>query len=154
MESFLQGQVDKFIFKVPKDCLFHPEETWVRSAAGGGEAQVGVTDYLQMTGGDISFVELPEPGQILEQGKQMGSLETIKAVLPLLSPLSGKVVKINEALLEKPELVNEDPYGTGWMAEITPSGWEEDKKILLPAEDYFSRMMEKARAEMSRLKEE
>jgi len=154
LDDFLQGRVDKFIFKVPKNCLFHPEETWVRPASGGGEALAGVTDYLQMTGGDISFVELPEPGQILEQGKQMGSLETIKAVLPILSPLSGKVVKVNEALLEKPELVNEDPYGAGWLAEIAPNGWEEEKKMLLSAGDYFSRMMEKARAETSRLKEE
>lgn len=152
MENFLQGRVDKFIFKVPTTYLFHDGETWIR--AEKETVVVGVSDFLQTTGGDVSFVELPDPGQVLEQGKQMGSLETIKAVLPLLSPLSGRVVKVNEALLEKPELVNEDPYGAGWLAEITPSGWDEEKKILLPAADYFSRMMEKARAEMTRLQGE
>jgi glycine cleavage system H protein len=151
VENILEGRVDKFIFKVPVTYLFHDGETWIREEKE--IAIVGISDYLQTTGGDVSFVELPEPGQIVEQGKQMGSLETIKAVLPILSPLSGKVVKINEELLSKPEFINEDPYGSGWLAEIAPSGWEEEKKILLPAGDYFSRMMEKARAEMSRLKE-
>ncbi len=151
MENTLEGRVDKFIFKVPVTYLFHDGEMWIRKE--NEIFVVGISDFLQTTGGDVSFVELPEPGQILEQGKQIGSLETIKAVLPLLSPLSGRVVKVNEALLEKPELVNEDPYGSGWLAEITPSGWEEEKKMLLSAGDYFSRMMEKAGAEMSRLKE-
>jgi glycine cleavage system H protein len=152
VESVLEGRVDKFIFKVPVTYLFHGGETWIR--AENETVVVGVSDFLQTTGGDVSFVELPDPGQVLEQGEQMGSLETIKAVLSLLSPLSGKVIRINEELREKPELINEEPYGAGWLLEMGPTKWDEEMMNLLPARDYFARMMGKARAEMTRLQGE
>lgn len=84
-----------------------------------GEAKIGITDYAQKELGDVVYVELPEVGKILTQGETFGSIESVKAVSDLYAPISGEVVGVNGVLEEKPELVNEDPYGEGWMIAVT-----------------------------------
>src|SRR5258706_6792552 len=101
----------------------------------GDIGTVGVTDYAQKELGDVVFVELPQVGTQLEQGDELGSIESVKAVSELFSPASGEVVEVNEALTDKPELVNTDPYGDGWMVRIKLSTPEEVDEMMT-AEEY------------------
>ena len=101
----------------------------------GDTGTVGITDYAQKELGDVVFVELPQVGTQLEQGDELGSIESVKAVSELFSPASGEVVEVNEALRDKPELVNTDPYGDGWMVRIKLSTPEEVDE-LMDAEEY------------------
>jgi glycine cleavage system H protein len=101
----------------------------------GGVGTVGITDYAQKELGDVVFVELPQVGTEIEQGDEMGSIESVKAVSELFAPISGEVVEINETLADKPELVNTDPYGDGWMIKVKLTAPEELEE-LMNAEDY------------------
>ena len=96
---------------------------------------VGITDYAQKELGDVVFVELPQVGTQLEAGDALGSIESVKAVSELFAPVSGEVVEINETLADKPELVNTDPYGDGWMIRIRISDPTE-LDDLMDAEEY------------------
>ncbi|MCA0757335.1 glycine cleavage system protein GcvH [Paenibacillus sp. N4] len=88
---------------------------WVRGS--GKVVQIGITDFAQSQLGDIVFVEFPEIGASLEADVPMGTIESVKTVSDLVSPVTGKVIRVNEALLDSPEKVNEDPYGEGWLIE-------------------------------------
>ncbi len=101
---------------IPDDLLYTEEHEWVR--VEDNEAVVGITDYAQSELGDVVYVELPEVGSRTKQMEPFGTIEAVKAVSDLYAPLSGKVVEINEALADNPELVNKDPYGEGWMIRI------------------------------------
>ena len=101
----------------------------------GDLGTVGITDYAQKELGDVVFVELPQVGTQLEQGDELGSIESVKAVSELFAPVSGEVVEVNEALSDKPELVNTDPYGDGWMIKLRVSATEEADE-LMSAEEY------------------
>ena len=103
----------------PDDVKYTSEHEWVRTS--GETARVGITDYAQDALGDIVYVSLPEVGSELASGDAVGELESTKSVSDIYAPLNGKVVAINEALDGTPELVNSDPYGEGWLFEITPS---------------------------------
>jgi glycine cleavage system H protein len=101
----------------------------------GDVGTIGITDYAQKELGDVVFVELPQIGSQLEAGDELGSIESVKAVSELFTPVSGEVIEINEALAEKPELVNTDPYGDGWMIRIRVSDATEADE-LMSAEEY------------------
>lgn len=101
----------------------------------GDIGTVGITDYAQKELGDVVFVELPQVGSELEAGDELGSIESVKAVSELFSPVSGEVVEINEALAENPALINTDPYGDGWMIRIKVSDATEVDE-LMTAEEY------------------
>ncbi|HEX9493804.1 MAG TPA: glycine cleavage system protein GcvH [Thermoanaerobaculia bacterium] len=101
----------------------------------GQTGTIGITDYAQKELGDVVFVELPQVGTQLEQGDELGSIESVKAVSELFAPVSGEVVEVNEALSTKPELVNTDPYGDGWMVKVKVSTPEEADE-LMNAEEY------------------
>ena len=102
----------------------------------GDTGTIGITDYAQKELGDVVFVELPQVGTQLEAGDELGSIESVKAVSELFSPVGGEVVEVNETLADKPELVNTDPYGDGWMIRIKVSNAEEVDELLMTAEDY------------------
>lgn len=119
---------------VPADLLYTDEHEWVRLE--GDVAVVGITDYAQHELGDVVYVELPEVGSTVEQGKPFGVVESVKAASDLYAPVSGEVVEVNTALEDAPELVNNDPYGEGWMIKVRPSNWEAEKANLLDAEAY------------------
>ncbi|MBO7745918.1 glycine cleavage system protein GcvH [Paenibacillus sp. MWE-103] len=96
------------------------EHEWAEAA--NGRIRVGITDFAQVQLGDIVFVEFPQIGAEVEATQPMGSIESVKTVSELYSPVTGRVTKINEALLDAPELVNSDPYGEGWIAEVEVDG--------------------------------
>ena len=119
---------------IPTDLKYTKEHEWVKLEADN-IAVMGVTDYAQKELGDIVFIELPEIGQEVEQAKEMSTIESVKAASDLFSPLSGKILEVNNALEEKPELVNKDPYGEGWIVKIEIKDPQELNN-LLSAEDY------------------
>jgi glycine cleavage system H protein len=102
----------------PEDLRYTLEHEWVRPG-DGSVVRVGITDYAQGSLGDIVFVSLPEVGAQVESGQAMGEVESTKSVSDIYAPLSGTVTARNDALDAQPELVNSDPYGEGWMVEIT-----------------------------------
>lgn len=97
----------------PEDLTYTKDHEWVR--VKGEEATVGITDHAQQQLGDVVYVELPKVGDKFETSEPFGSVESVKAVSEIYMPLSGNVVEVNDALNDSPELVNEDPYGDGWM---------------------------------------
>ena len=101
----------------------------------GDTGTIGITDYAQKELGDVVFVELPQVGTQLEMGDELGSIESVKAVSELFAPVSGEVTEVNEALADKPELVNTDPYGDGWMIKVRLTTSEEADE-LMSAEEY------------------
>jgi glycine cleavage system H protein len=95
---------------------FSQTHEWVTEDAGG--AKIGIADYAQSQLGDVIYVELPKPGTEVAAGSKFGVVESVKAASDLYSPVSGKVVEANPALADKPELINSDPYGEGWMLRL------------------------------------
>ena len=120
---------------IPQDLKYAKSHEWVRTE--GEEAVVGITDFAQQQLGDLTFVELPPVGEAVTAGTVMGSVESVKAAADLYAPVSGEVVAINEELENAPELVNEDPYGKGWMLRIAVS---ETPGELLDAQAYEQNM--------------
>ncbi len=101
---------------IPKDLKYTKEHEWAR--VQGKVVVVGVTHHAQESLGDVVYVELPKVGSTVTEGKQFGVIESTKAVSELYSPLSGTVVKVNDALADNPSTVNTDPYGAGWIVEV------------------------------------
>ena len=104
---------------LPDDVRYTDDHEWAKQEADG--IKVGITDYAQDQLGDIVFVELPEVGDTFDKGEEFGTLESVKAVSEMFMPIGGEVVTINEALEDKPELVNNEPYGGGWMIVLKPN---------------------------------
>lgn len=149
MSECLQTVFDKFELRVRKGYCYTEDGVW--ASIEKDRVRVGVTDYLQRTGGDVAFVELVKQGSTVERQKEIGTLETAKTTLSLLSPVSGTVEEVNGILSEKPELVNADPYGEGWLAILTPHNLEEDMKTLVNADRYFELMLKKLETEHKEL---
>ena len=103
----------------PEDVRYTPEHEWAR--LDRGVVTIGITDYATEQLGDVVFVELPEVGRKLETMKAFGVVEAVKTVSDLFAPLDGEVVEVNAALVDNPALVNQSPYGDGWIAEVEPS---------------------------------
>jgi glycine cleavage system H protein len=106
--------------RIPDDLHYSEQDEWARRE--GDRVTVGVTDYAQQQLGDIVFVELPAVGTSVTRGGAFGVIESVKAVSDLYAPVAGEVIAVNDALGSRPELVNEDCYGQGWMLVIRPSG--------------------------------
>ncbi len=117
----------------PEELRYSKEHIWVR--VEGGRAVLGITDYAQQELGPVTAVELPDVGDELEQDDSFGSVEARKTVAELYAPLSGPVAEINEELDETPELINDDPYDSGWLVVVTVVDSEE-LNLLMTAEDY------------------
>ncbi len=103
----------------PQNCKFSKEHEWARE--DGNKVVVGISDHAQMELGDIVFVELPEVGSSVSKGESFGTVESVKAVSDVYSPVDGVVESVNEALADGPEAVNSSPYDSGWMIAITPN---------------------------------
>ena len=129
-------------YLVPDGLLYTKEHEWARIA--GGTAKVGITDYAAKTLNDIVYLTLPSAGQQLRQLGSFGTVESIKAVSELYSPLSGTVTGTNQELVNHPELINKSPYEAGWIVELKASKLEEEKKALLSPKQYqeFLRSLE------------
>ena len=118
---------------IPKDLRYTQEHEWVK--VEGNKVRVGITDFAQHELGDIVFVELPEVGDTVTLNEPFGSVESVKTVSELYSPVSGTVVEVNEALSDSPEFVNESPYENAWMIEVELND-ESELEQLLDAASY------------------
>ena len=123
---------------VPGDLQYTKSHEWVRTE--GDTATIGITDHAQDELGDVVFVELPDEGTTLDAGESFGTVESVKAVSDLYTPVGGEVVEVNSALNDAPEKINEDPYGEGWIVKLRTSGEAE----LLSAEGYEKVLQEEA----------
>ena len=128
-------------YKIPDGLYYTEEHEWARMLDDGTVA-VGVTDYAQKQLHEIVYVELPEVGADVEQLSVIGAVESVKAVSDMNCPVGGSVVEVNDELLDSPELINDDPYGEGWIAKIEPSDLEGDKVRLMDAEAYKKHVAE------------
>lgn len=117
---------------IPSELKYSKDHEWVK--VEGDVATIGVTDYAQRELGDIVFVDVDSDGEELEAGEVFGSIEAVKTVSDLFMPLSGEVIEVNEDLDDTPELVNEDPYGKGWIIKVKVS--DDNMEELLDAEAY------------------
>jgi glycine cleavage system H protein len=121
----------------PADRKYTKDHEWAK--LDEGLAVVGITDYAQEQLGDIVYVELPQSGDTVEKSQSFGIIESVKAASDLFAPIGGEVVAINEELVDRPELVNQDPYEGGWMVKVQPED-EMQMDDLLTAEEYAAHL--------------
>ncbi len=117
---------------VPENLHYSKDHEWVRTE--GDIAVIGITDYAQNSLGDVVYVELPKPGENFSANESFGSVESVKAVSEMFTPVSGAVVEVNDSLNDEPEKVNADPYGEGWMVRLKMSNQGEVDSLLTAAE--------------------
>jgi glycine cleavage system H protein len=121
-------------YRVPDNLVYTREHEWAKTL--DGIVRIGITDYAAKTLNDVVYVSMPSIGQNIVQAASFGTVESIKAVSELYSPLSGTVTKVNAELANHPELVNKSPYEEGWIIELKPSKAEEETKKLLDSKQY------------------
>ena len=121
-------------YEIPKDLYYSKEHEWVQIR--GDYVIVGITDYAQKSLHEIVYVELPSVGVELKQMEIMGTVESVKAVSEIFTPVSGKVVETNEKLVENPELLSKHPYTDGWIGKIQPTNLENDLETLMNMNEY------------------
>jgi len=148
MSEYYETTADKFVFKVLKTLRYSKDEVWVKPESNGS-IRVGLTDFAQRRAGDLVFAEVQAPGTQVAVGGFIGSYETVKLVQDILSPVEGVITEINPLIDSKPEVINSDPYGEGWVAVIKPTS---DLSGLLSAEDYFEQMKVKVADELKKIK--
>ncbi|MBI5059184.1 glycine cleavage system protein GcvH [candidate division KSB1 bacterium] len=119
---------------IPAELLYTKEHEWVR--VDGDTAVVGITDFAQGELGDVVFVQLPDIGKVVKQGDAFGTIEAVKAVSDIYSPLSGTISEVNSALTDAPESINRDAFGNGWIVKLKPSNLNADRAHLLSPEAY------------------
>jgi len=119
--------------KVPANLKYTKDHEWARIE--DAVAVVGITDYAQSQLGDVVYIDLPKVGDVISRGDVIGTIEAVKTVADIYSPVSGEIVAVNSALKDASELVNKDPYGEGWIASIKLSNSMELEALLAPA-DY------------------
>jgi glycine cleavage system H protein len=149
MAEYLSATIDKFTFRVATDRRYSQEHLWLKPE--NGLVRVGVTDYLQQRSGDVAFAEVVAAGTRLAGGDELGTIETIKVTLALPCPIAGIVKEVNPALADAPEVVNQDPYGAGWLALLEAGDWQADQARLLDAQAYFKSMQTEAEEETRRI---
>jgi glycine cleavage system H protein len=148
MPEYLETTFDKFIFRVATDRLYSREGLW--ASAEGGKVRIGLSDYLQQRSGDVAFAEVKPVGATLTVGDELATIETIKVNVVLPSPVTGKLVEINPSMATAPELVNQDPYGQGWVAVIEAAAWDKDQARLLGPQAYLEVIRREAEDEAKR----
>lgn len=117
--------------EIPAELLYRESHEWVRDE-GNGVVVIGISDHAQAALGDMVYVELPEPGMSYEQGDACAVVESVKAASDAYAPVSGEVIEVNSALEDSPELVNNDPYGDGWLFMVQMSNPDELDGLLSP----------------------
>lgn len=151
-EMFARGvlelTVDKFKFRFPVDLLYSEAGVWVRFE--GARARLGLTDFTQQRNGDVAFAETKEPGTQVKRGDEVAVIETIKVNLSLPSPVDGRVVEANGELPGSPELINQDPYGRGWLAVLEAADAGAVRSALMTAAEFLALAKAQAEAEAGR----
>lgn len=113
---------------IPEDRIYSSEHEWLKLE--GTKASMGISDHAQCALGDVVYVELPDIGQSVTMGKAVGVVESVKAVSDVFAPMSGKIIAVNHKVIEHPELINQDPYGEGWLLMIEISDLTQKNKLL------------------------
>jgi len=145
MAEMLRFNIDKFTFQVATDRWYSNEGVWAKWE--GMHVVIGLSDYVQQRSGDVAFVELKPAGSLLNQGEEVAVIETIKVNISLPSPVSGRVVSLNPEIEKAPELINQDPYGTGWLAMISVPDFPIQAQHLLDAQTYYEKIKREAEQE-------
>lgn len=117
----------------PSDFLYSREHEWIR--VDGDQCVLGITEFAQQELGEVVFVELPEVGQMVNANDELGTIESVKAVAEVFSPVAGEIIEVNDAVVDDPELLNDDPHGEGWLIKLRFSS-ADDLKTLMNAEAY------------------
>jgi len=125
---------------IPNALKYSKTHEWVRE--DDDTMTIGITDHAQCMLGDLVYIELPEVESHIEKGEECAVIESVKAAADIYSPISGEVTEINMLLLDHPQLVNEDPYGKGWLFRVRP--FENEKPVLLSAEEYTKQVASEA----------
>lgn len=147
MSEYLETTVDKFVFRVATDRLFSHDGVWVQ--AEGNRVRVGLTDYLQQRNGDVAFAHVKPVGTMLAVGDEFAEIETVKANISLLLPVGGTILEVNPALESSPEVINEFPYGKGWLAVVEAANLEVERATLLVPEAYLAAIRTQAEQELN-----
>ena len=142
----IQLTVDKFIFTFPKGLQYSETGLWIRQE--GSLVRLGLSDFAQQRNGDIAFASLASAGTALDVGDEAASIETVKVNISLPSPIKGTIVEVNSILQDSPELINQDPYGKGWMVVMRVEELERQRGKLLDAETYSRLVRQQAEAEL------
>jgi glycine cleavage system H protein len=133
---------DKYEFRIPlTGYLFNANDVWVQVV--GTRARVGISDYMQQRLTDITYVDPPQVGAVIQQFDEVGTVESTKASFELVSPVSGTVIAVNGTVSDMPEAINEDPYGS-WIVELELTSWEEDRELLADGAAYAAEVEQKA----------
>ena len=149
MPEILSTTVDKFTFKVATDRYYSDQGVWAKPE--GTRVRIGLSDFLQQRSGDVAFAEVRAPGTAVGFGDEVAVIETIKVNISLVSPVAGVVAETNPAMSSAPEVINQDPYAAGWLADLEATDWEADRLRLLNAEAYFRLMKGQAEEEAKKL---
>lgn len=126
---------------IPENLRYHKEHEWVR--AEGKKATIGISDFAQEALGDIVYLEIPKVGTQVKYGNEITEIESTKTTSPLYAPVGGKIVAVNDKLKEKPELINQDPYGEGWVVVVEMTDPKEAEK-LMTAKEYDAFLQKEA----------
>jgi glycine cleavage system H protein len=148
MSEFLEAIHDKFVFKVKTGLLYSKDDFWVEIQ--GDQAVIGVSDFLQKVRGDVAFLETADLNSNVRQGEEAGKIETIKATFGIISPVCGTIVEVNPEMESSPYLINQEPYGSGWIYRIQLTDWANDRTNLLEPQPYLELMQEKIIQEMEK----
>lgn len=149
MTDRLSFSLGKFVFEVPTDRYYSEEGMWVLPE-GQGRVRVGLSDFVQQRSGDVAFAEIKPEDTVLDVGDEVAVVETIKVDVYFASPVTGVVAAVNPAMEVEPEVINQDPYGEGWLAVIDTEDWEDAQEKLLDPEGYFELMKVEAEQEAQR----
>ncbi len=141
----LELRIDKFTFRFPKTLRYSEAGLWVKLE--GSLVRMGLSDFAQQRSGDIAFANLAPAETVLDAGDEVASIETVKVNVSLPSPVRGIIRAVNSSLQEAPELINQDPYGKGWVALVEPEDLELQWRGLLDAEAYLDLARDLAEAE-------
>jgi glycine cleavage system H protein len=145
LSDFLETTVDKFTFKVATDRFYSKEGVWAKEEKG--LVSIGLSDFVQQRNGDVAFAEIKPVGTVLVVTEELAVIETIKVNISFSSPVSGKIMEVNPAMTDTPEVINQDPYGTGWMVTMEVEEWESQRATMLTPQVYFEIMKSQAEKE-------
>lgn len=145
MSDLLETTIDKFTFKVAVDRFYNEEGVWAKEE--NGRVRIGLSDFVQQRSGDVAFAEIKPVGTNLTAGEEVAVIETIKVNITYTSPVNGRIVETNPMMNNGPEVINQDPYGAGWLAIIEVADWDADRSKLLDPQAYFKTMKGQAEVE-------
>lgn len=148
MTESLDFTIDKFTFRTATDRFYSDDGVWAKPE--NNRVRIGISDYLQQRSGDVAFAEIKPVGTTVAFGDELAVIETIKVNISLMSPVSGRVVEINPIMETSPEVINQDPYGAGWLVVIEAADWTFDLKHLLDPQAYFARIKLEAGLEVKK----